>query len=117
MTTKCDYKCDYCFFSEKNILNKQTLSDEAIKIIMRNIVEYKVPLVSINGGDPFMFRNLPELIKCIMDNQTYCIVGGNATYLDKEYCKQLKEAGLRFLQIGLDSLSPNKKNTLRKSFI
>lgn len=114
LTTMCDYKCDYCFFAENNLLNKQTISIEGIKIILQNIIKYKVPLISINGGDPFILEKLPQLIKIITNHKSYCIVGGNANHLSEEYCKALKNSGLKFLQLGIDSLSTDKINNYKE---
>ena len=108
LTTHCNYSCNYCVFRELGILNSQELSDEAIEKIVYYTSKYQVPLVSICGGDPFLHPKLLDFIRQLSKNGNYAVVATNAVDCTKEFLRDLRLAGIRYLQIGLDSLQYSK---------
>lgn len=108
-TNFCNYRCDYCFLNENNSLNQNEMSKEIIEHIIFYMKKYKVPLVSIYGGDPLLSKNILYMIEKLSSNKNYVVIATNAIELSEKYLRELKSAGLKYLQIGIDRIS-NKKS-------
>ncbi len=109
LTNYCSYECDYCFFKEKKELNKEKMSLEIIDKIIFFMKYYKVPLVSICGGDPLLSENFLYLSEELLKNKNYIVVATNANNLTFDYVKKMKKIGIRYLQIGIDRISNLKE--------
>ncbi len=122
ITNKCNMECDHCFLVDSGELNdksrKQILSLENIKKIVKS--NPKLLALSITGGEPFLRKDLPEIIKefsskgflktiNIVSNgyQTKKIVDGVSEILNKNKMIDI------FLSISLDGDSETH-NIIRK---
>ncbi|MDQ6992877.1 MAG: GTP 3',8-cyclase MoaA [Mariprofundus sp.] len=110
VTDRCNMRCDYCrpeadlYQAESHA---QVMRYEEIERIVRLAAEMGVNKVRITGGEPLVRRDLVKLIKMIaavpgIDDLSMTT---NATLL-KKYAKELADAGLKRINISMDSLNP-----------
>ncbi|HEL1793440.1 TPA: radical SAM protein [Streptococcus suis] len=114
ITNYCQYSCDYCFFKEMNLLNTEQLSSDILDKMVYYFSKYQVPLIAICGGDPLLHPNLIDFTKRLSDNGNYPIIATNAIDVSIDYLGELKNSGVRYLQIGLDSLDSSKLNNFKE---
>ncbi|PKG25508.1 GTP 3',8-cyclase MoaA [Niallia nealsonii] len=111
VTDKCNFRCQYCMpaeifgpdfpFLQKNEL----LSFEEIERLARIVAELGVEKIRLTGGEPLIRKDLPVLVeKLIKINGIDDIALTTNGVLLPKYAKQLKEAGLKRVNISLDSL-------------
>ncbi len=86
------------------MLNTKEISKEDLEKIAYYLEKYKVPLVAICGGDPILHPSLINFVQLLSEHKNYPIIATNAVDVSYEYLYQLKSAGVRYLQIGIDSL-------------
>ncbi len=117
VTDRCNLRCIYCM-PEGGILpltHDDILRYEEIAAIIRASVELGIDKFRITGGEPLVRKGLVEFIEGLKD-----IVGINDLSITtngvklKEYAKPLYEAGLKRINISLDTLDDNKFNRIAR---
>lgn len=111
VTDRCNLRCIYCMPSEgiRTIKHSDILSYEEIIRIVRIAADSGVSKIRITGGEPLMRKNLLYLISSI--SQIYGIEDLSLTtngLLLRQYAGQLAFAGLKRVNISLDSLDPDR---------
>lgn len=121
VTDKCNFRCQYCmpdtpedFFDDKDEIPLDRLL-ELIKIA----IDEGVRKIRITGGEPLIRRDLDWFISEIYRYNPAIDIAltTNGFYL-RHFAKRLKEAGLKRLNVSLDSLKAStvqlisKKNVL-----
>lgn len=110
----CSMACVYCvspggsFQSNKHSLTISSLTiDEYMSIISAIHMVNPLNVIRLTGGEPLLFKKLPELIKGILDIGIENIkITTNGLQLSQQI-KALKEAGLTSINVSLDALDPN----------
>ncbi|KKK36936.1 molybdenum cofactor biosynthesis protein A [Mesobacillus campisalis] len=109
---RCNFRCTYCmpadiFGPDFAFLPKsELLSYEEIERIARIFVELGVEKIRLTGGEPLLRKDLPVLIQKLsaIDGLEDIALTTNGVMLPK-LALQLKEAGLKRVNISLDTLN------------
>ena len=112
VTDRCNFRCQYCmpadiFGPDFAFLPKEKiLSFEEIIRLARIFSKLGVKKIRITGGEPLMRKELPSLIQQLIKIPGIQDIGltTNGVYLPK-YAQQLKEAGLKRVNVSLDALN------------
>jgi cyclic pyranopterin phosphate synthase len=111
VTDRCNLRCNYCMPTWGNHwMGKDTiLSDDEILRIIKLSAGRGVYKIRITGGEPLVRKGVVDLVKDIgaIDGITDVAMTTNAILL-KENAQTLYDAGLRHLNISMDSLQPEK---------
>ncbi|MEM3403521.1 MAG: GTP 3',8-cyclase MoaA [Nitrososphaeria archaeon] len=109
VTSKCNLKCFYCH--SEGSLNKENkeISINGIIMISKLAASYGVKTVKLTGGEPLYRKDIIEIVKSIFSIKSFTEVSmvTNGQFL-KEYSKQLKDAGLKRVNVSLPSLDSEK---------
>lgn len=107
VTDRCNIRCFYCMPDEpvRFMDRGEILSFEEIERFVRAAVPLGITKLRITGGEPLVRRNLPGLIEklSVIDGIRDIALTTNAVLL-KQQAKDLYSAGLRRLNIHLDTL-------------
>lgn len=78
ITSKCNQKCIYCEIG-CNILGsrKDLLSFKDIRWIIDEMEKNKIERLSINGGEPFLFNNIIEVVEYAGNKGIQCAITSN----------------------------------------
>lgn len=113
-TKKCNLKCSHCFSDSKfNQKSKNELTTEEAKQVIDILAANDVVTVNFCGGEPLTRDDLFEVMEYTQINGIYPSLSTNATLLTKDVCKKIYDTGVRSVSISLDSLSPEKHDSLR----
>ena len=108
VTDKCNFRCRYCMPAEglEWLEREELLSFEEIARLVRVLAAMGVEEVRLTGGEPLVRRDLPALVRQLAEipGVTDLSLTTNGVLLDK-LAGPLVEAGLRRLNVSLDSLS------------
>ena len=108
VTDKCNFRCTYCMPAEGLIWLKrdEVLSFEEIERLARVLAAMGVSEVRLTGGEPLIRRDLPELVRMLaaIPGVDDLSLTTNGILLDR-LAGPLVEAGLRRLNVSLDSLN------------
>jgi cyclic pyranopterin phosphate synthase len=111
-TDRCDLRCVYCMAEDMTFLPKaQVLSLEELERVCAAFIRLGVRKLRLTGGEPLVRRNIMSLIRSLgarlghgLDELTLTT---NGTQLAK-YAQELKAAGVRRVNVSLDTLDPAK---------
>jgi GTP 3',8-cyclase len=111
VTDRCNIRCFYCMpetgvqFMERN----EILSFEEIERFVRVAVRLGITKLRVTGGEPLVRRDLPVLIRKLVaiPGIRDLALTTNAVLLE-EMAQPLYEAGLRRINIHLDTLDPER---------
>jgi GTP 3',8-cyclase len=108
VTDRCNFRCRYCMPAEglEWLERDELLSFEEIARIVRVLAAMGVDEVRLTGGEPLVRRDLPVLVRLLADTPGVedLSLTTNGILLDR-LAGPLVEAGLRRLNVSLDSLS------------
>ncbi len=110
VTDRCDFRCVYCMDEEMKFLPRaQLLTLEELATIGRAFIELGVDKVRITGGEPLIRRNVIKLFQDIgqLPGLRELVITTNGSQLPK-LAQQLKDAGVKRINISLDSLNAEK---------
>jgi cyclic pyranopterin phosphate synthase len=110
VTDRCDFRCVYCMDEEMEFLPRaQLLTLEELTLISRAFVELGVDKIRITGGEPLIRRNVTKLFQDIgkLPGLRELVTTTNGSQLPK-LAEQLKDAGVKRINISLDSLDAEK---------
>jgi cyclic pyranopterin phosphate synthase len=104
LTPKCNLSCIYCH-KEGEESPKDQLSVEEIAEILRVAAKFEIRSVKFTGGEPLLRRDLLEIIRSVPDAMESSLTTNGTLLADLAF--RLKEAGLRRVNVSLDSLDPD----------
>ena len=109
VTERCNFRCQYCM-PEKPfswVPRENLLSFEELFLFMKVAIDEGVNKIRITGGEPLLREGLDTFIKMIHDYKPDIDLALTTNaYLLPQTAQKLKDAGLKRLNISLDSLMP-----------
>jgi len=110
VTDRCDFRCVYCMSEEMEFVPRaQLLTLEEIAFISRAFTELGVDKIRITGGEPLVRRNIIKLFRDIgeLSGLRELVLTTNGSQL-AHMASDLKQAGVKRINISLDSLDADK---------
>ncbi|MFK2822727.1 GTP 3',8-cyclase MoaA [Arcobacter sp. YIC-80] len=110
VTERCNFRCQYCM-PEKPfswVPKENLLSYEDLFKFIKVAIDEGIKKVRITGGEPLLREGLDEFIKMVYDykNDIDLALTTNGFLLPK-VAQKLKDAGLKRINVSLDSLKPD----------
>ncbi|TNE75654.1 MAG: GTP 3',8-cyclase MoaA [Gammaproteobacteria bacterium] len=110
VTDRCDFRCVYCMAEDMQFLpRQQVLTLEEMAFLGRAFVSLGVRRIRLTGGEPLVRRNVLTLVRELaaqpgLDELTITTNGSQLA----DMAPALADAGVRRLNISLDSLHPQR---------
>ncbi len=116
VTDRCDFRCVYCMAEEMTFLpRQQILSLEELAQVARTFVDLGTEKIRLTGGEPLVRKDILELVKDIgslgLRDFAMTTNGSKLTTM----AEPLRKAGLKRLNISLDSLDPDKFHRITRT--
>jgi cyclic pyranopterin phosphate synthase len=117
VTDRCNFRCTYCMpLDEYEWINKkEILTFEEISRLATLFVGLGVEKIRLTGGEPLVRQNLDKLVaklSSITGLKDLCLTTNGALLVEK--VAALKAAGLKRVNISVDSLNPDKFRQMTK---
>lgn len=110
VTDRCNLRCIYCMPEDVTFMDRhELLSFEEIAEFVRAAVPLGIDKIRLTGGEPLMRRELPRLVRLLAEIPGIRDVGltTNGLLLPGQ-ARELFEAGLRRINVSLDTLDPDR---------
>lgn len=110
VTDRCNIRCFYCMPEEVKFgVREEILSFEEIERVVRAAVSLGVRKLRLTGGEPLLRKGLPQLIARLasIPGVEDLALTTNAVLL-KQQARELHDAGLRRLNVHLDTLDRDR---------
>ena len=110
VTDRCNIRCVYCMPETVEFLPRASLlTFEEIARFVRVAASLGITKIRLTGGEPLVRRDLPKLVEtiCAIDGIIDVGLTTNGILL-APLAKDLWDAGLRRINVSLDTMSPDK---------
>ncbi|MEZ5528672.1 MAG: GTP 3',8-cyclase MoaA [Porticoccaceae bacterium] len=110
VTDRCDFRCVYCMAEDMKFLpRQQVLTLEEMAFLGRAFVSLGVRRIRLTGGEPLVRRDVITLVRQLgeLDGLDELTITTNGSQL-AAMAPALVDAGVRRLNISLDSLCPDR---------
>ncbi len=106
VTDRCNLRCTYCMPEDVQFLDRSALlSFEEIEQFVRAIAPMGVNKIRLTGGEPLMRKGLATLIRMLAAVPGITDIGLTTNgLLLEQHAQELYDAGLRRLNVSLDTL-------------
>ena len=110
VTERCNFRCQYCM-PEKPfswVPKENILSFEELFLFVKVAIDEGITKIRITGGEPLLRSDLDQFIRMINDHKSGLDLALTTNgFLLKDAAQKLKNAGLKRVNISLDSLKPD----------
>ena len=117
VTDRCNFRCTYCMPMEEYVWieRREILTFEEITRLARLFVGLGVEKIRITGGEPLVRKDLHRLVRMLnsLDGELDLCLTTNGSLLG-EQAGELAAAGLRRINVSIDTLDPEKFKQITK---
>ena len=116
VTDRCNLRCTYCMPEEVVFRDKsELLSFEEIAHFVKVAAPLGIDKIRLTGGEPLMRRDLHKLVAQIVEIPGIRDIGMTTNgILLAQHAQELFDAGLRRLNVSLDTLDPGRFRELTR---
>lgn len=118
VTDRCNLRCTYCMPEEgiKLLRHEDILSYDEIRDFTEVAVSRGITKVRITGGEPLVRKGVVALVDMISDIKGIADLSMTTNgVLLKQFAHELKAAGLKRVNISLDTLDPEKFTAITRN--
>jgi GTP 3',8-cyclase len=109
VTDRCNLRCRYCMPEDGvcMVSHKEILTFEEIREVVSVAVPLGISKVRLTGGEPLVRKDIVKLVEMIagVEGVKDLAITTNGVLLDR-YAQPLAEAGLKRVNVSLDSMDP-----------
>lgn len=115
LTERCNLRCFYCMPEEGIPLRdkKEFMSSEEVIEIAKTFVDLGVKKIRLTGGEPLIKKDAPNMIRELGKLPVELAITTNAVLVDK-FIDIFKEAGIKSVNVSLDSLKEGRFNMISR---
>ncbi len=111
-TYACNQKCLHCYASAGNPLQDEMSFEEA-KSLIDHIAALGITELGMAGGEILLRKDIFDIIKYAKGKGLVTHLGTNATLVDREIARKLKEAGITQIQVDICGVNPEIHDNVR----
>ena len=101
VTYACNLRCQHCYATAGKVQEDELNHEEAIALVDK-LARMGIPILAFSGGEPLVRKDIFDLTRRAADHGMYVSIATNGTLITPEKAKEMKEAGVQYLQISID---------------
>lgn len=101
-TRLCNLRCEMCFQAHNDHKKREEnrIGIDDYRKVLDEVKDWK-PVIQINGGEPFMYPDMPLLLEEIKKRNLFCMINTNGTLL-KKHAELIVKLGVEKLAISVE---------------
>lgn len=111
LTKHCNFRCGMCSSTQSREKERE-LSVPEIDRLAGVLYRLGTGVLVITGGEPFMRRDLPDVIRCFTKRGLTVRLQTNGVLAAEDRIRECMAAGLKEVTISLESLTPGIQDTV-----
>ncbi len=113
-TNACNLKCKHCYQSAGPNPSPGELSLEEKIEVVKQVDEMGIPVIALSGGEPTIHPDFIPIVEEGARKGIYMAVATNGIrFANEDFARRAIQAGLRYVEISLDSVDPSKHDEFR----
>ena len=112
LTERCQCRCVHCYDAKAHS-SRATLATEGVQSILDQAAAMHATEISFSGGEPLLHPDLVSLVSYAHQKGLATKVNTNGILLSEPLIRELKDAGLNWCAVSLDSVEAAQHDTLR----
>lgn len=115
LTERCNLRCVYCMPAEGIMLRprEQFMRAEEVIVMARMFTDLGVKKIRLTGGEPLVRKDAAQIITELGRLPVELAITTNGVLVD-QFVDVFKEAGLRSVNVSLDSLRPERMQAISR---
>lgn len=111
-TNMCNLKCVHCYQrANKPLPNELTLREKID--VLEQLEDAGVAAIAFSGGEPLIHPHIWTIVEKAVKKRFYVSIATNGTLITKRVARRLKEIGVKYVEVSLDSVDPEKHDKFR----
>ncbi len=112
-TNMCNLRCKHCYQrADKPLPNELSLSEKLA--VVEELDRAGVASLALSGGEPTIHPDYLTIVKAAAKKGMYTAIATNGwRFADIDELRKAKEAGLRYVEVSVDSANPRKHDEFR----
>jgi len=94
----------HCYSSSQNVRYADELDEKQGRALLKDLADYGAPVVLFSGGEPFMRRDLPELVGYAVERGMRAVISTNGTLITPAQARIYASIGLSYIGVSLDGI-------------
>jgi radical SAM protein with 4Fe4S-binding SPASM domain len=112
-TNRCNLACKHCYQdSERGGIAGELTGEEKLRLV-DELGRLHMPMLAISGGEPTLSSDLLPVIRRAAGWGMHLSLATNGTTITPKSAAALAKAGLRYVEISLDSVDPARHDAFR----
>lgn len=113
LTNRCNLTCKHCYQdSTTNAPADELALDEKLSVVDQ-MGRTHVPMLALSGGEPTLSGDLLPVLRRAQRYDIHTTIATNGTSITPALADKLVAAGLRYVEISLDSVDPDRHDAFR----
>jgi radical SAM protein with 4Fe4S-binding SPASM domain len=113
ITQACNLACEHCYQNAGASNAAEELTTEEKLMVVDKIADAMIPLLAIAGGEPLVARDIWDVLERAKRRGIHMTIATNGTLLTREHAARLKECGVKYIEISIDTLDPEEHDRFR----
>jgi radical SAM protein with 4Fe4S-binding SPASM domain len=111
-TNACNLKCKHCYQSARGRSPDELSLGEKLRLV-DELAEAGVVSIAFSGGEPLVSPEFLEVARRASERGMFVALATNGFLITKEVARELREAGVGYVEISLDSANPKAHDEFR----
>jgi radical SAM protein with 4Fe4S-binding SPASM domain len=112
-TNRCNLACKHCYQDSGNAAPADELTLEDKLDLVDQMGAAYMPMLALSGGEPTISPDLLPVLRRARQHGMHTTIATNGTTMTPRLAARLAEAGLRYVEISLDSADPARHDAFR----
>ena len=112
-TNRCNLACRHCYQdSERAAIDGELTREEKLDLVDQ-MGRAHLPMLAFSGGEPTISPDLLAVLRRAKRHGMHLTLATNGTTMSEKLAAELADAGLRYVEISLDSVHPERHDAFR----
>ena len=103
-TQRCNLKCLHCYARSQDRIYQGELTTEEGKAFLRDLADFKVPVILLSGGEPTLRKDIIELASRAKELGIRVVLSTNGTLITDKLAEEIIKVGFGEVGISLDGI-------------
>ena len=113
ITKRCNLRCQHCYANASPQGAPDELTTEQRLEVIDQLDEAGVVSIAFSGGEPLLTPDIYKILKHTSDTGMQVSIATNGTLLTPTVARKLKEVGVDYVEISIDSPDPKEHDKFR----